>query len=83
MSSADLTPDDDAARPPGNAALELEAAEAMCAERLRTDDPVDAYFLQPLWQAARNGTGTLQQARASPWAKPACRFPFPTRAWSR
>lgn len=39
MSSADLTFDDNAARPPSNAALELVAAEAMYAEHLRADGP--------------------------------------------
>ena len=43
MSSADLTPAEDAARPPGNPALELEAAVAMCVPgTFERTDPVAA-----------------------------------------
>ena len=37
MSSADPTPAEDAAGPPGNPALELEALKAMCTGHLRAD----------------------------------------------
>jgi len=76
MSSADPTSAEDAARPPGNLALELEVTEAMYVpgtlERMAS---VDAHFPQPPRQAARKSADTLQQARASPEAKPAYRSP--------